>query len=211
MERSLHFLKTYIHFFACVPNDFPVWSWLTPLNALIPAKGSPSWVTPQESLQNSIRTPQTLLRNCPLLSLRLDLRVCSQRKKKKGVLSLTFLPAQQQNTTAAALKMSARDCPRENNFRLKMFSQGPEWVRLSQMLRTLCIRTLSVFHLHSASGSPSSVTLTSQLKFLWHEFFSPSEATQVKSQGIINSDSCHLRTKGWPDSLPPTRSSTYAN
>lgn len=27
-------------------------------------------------------------------------------------------------------------------------------------------------------------------------FFFPSKATQVKSQGIINNDSCHLRTKG---------------
>lgn len=63
MERSSRFLKgTYPFLRMCSRDDFPAWNWLNLLNVLIPAKESPSWVTPQESLQLFIWTPQLLLR-----------------------------------------------------------------------------------------------------------------------------------------------------
>lgn len=76
---------------------------------------------------------------------------------------------------------------------------------IPQTLRTVCIRNLSVLCLHLASRNQNRLALTSQLKFLWHLWFFFSNATQVKSRGLISNDSCHLRAKRWPDSATHTK------
>jgi hypothetical protein len=93
---------------------------------------------------------------------------------------------------------------------LKGSSKG--WVSQAhspQMLRTECSRTCRSSVTTQSLGAKTGWQW--QVTWNFYDIFFFCKATQVKSQGIINNDNCHLRTKGWPDSLPPTPSSMNAN